>query len=389
MEEEKKIEESPLTTESVDDILAKHGLEKEPEEEIDLSSIEKEVNFDFDKRIEDAEKAEEAIVLDDNDEDDEEPVKPAAKKVDISKLKLVNATVLDREQDLKAVLYSGKTLSQIVAAQSGYMAKLVPLVNKDVVNLLYSNLTRYEYRKTVFKVIYDKIVAISSYPHGKPSFEEWLKCTSTEDIETFYYGLYCATFPNMGKFTYTCPECDSDHVVSVDNRSLFKTANKTEMKKRIRDINANSLTKDAMQKYSLIGKTDAFELTNSKIIAEIRTPSLWDSLELLRVVSPEVIDRNTSNVTNMLYIRRMLLPSKSMSDGYSEQYDPQTILQIIDNLSIDDAAELKNAVSDRVDANRITYTIKNIKCPVCGYKAEETPISIENVLFTLIFERAQ
>lgn len=371
---------------TLEKILEKNGIQLSDDDSYEPSDLEleKEVDFDFDKNIEASEKAADAEFL---NEEEEEPAK-VAKKIDLSKIKVLDSTMLDKEQDLRAVLYGGKTASQIVAAQSGYMAKVTPLVQKDVVSLLNSNLSRYEYRKAVFKVIYDKTIAISSYPAGKPSFEEWLKSTSVEDIETFYYGIYTATFPDKGKFTYTCPNCGSEHTINVDKNSLLKTANKDEMKKRVKNITKNSLSKEAMLKYSLLGHTDGFELTDSGIIAEIRTPSLWDSLELLRVVPESVIERNSSSVTNMLYIKRFLLPAKGR-DGYTDQTNPQNILEIIDNLSIDDAVELLDAVSNRVDENRITYSIKNITCPVCGFKADETPISIEDILFTAILERAQ
>ena len=93
------------------------------------------------------------------------------------------------------------------------------------------------------------------------------------------------------------------------------------------------------------------------------------------------------SVTNMLYLKRFLIPSKNL-DGYNEQTDHQEILRIIDNLTINDANDLQEAISDRVDESRISYSIKNIKCPKCEKEVKETPISIEDILFTLIFEKA-
>ena len=43
-------------------------------------------------------------------------------------------------------------------------------------------------------------------------------------------------------------------------------------------------------------------------------------------------------------------------------------MRVIDNLPIDDAGELQTAVYDRVDENRISYSIKNIKCSECQHE---------------------
>lgn len=376
MENEKNEEKQTLAEEKL-------GIKKNiAEKEVKVDDIiEKEIPFDFDAQIEDTSTS--AVEQDDSEVKE---VKKIRKKVDLTKINIVDSTGLDKEKDLKTALYGGKSAFQVVCAQSGYMAKIIPLVHKDVISLLSSNLSRYEYRKAVFKVIYDKIVSISS---EIMTFEEWLKNTSVEDVETFYYGIYCATFPNEGSFTFKCPKCGEERQMTINHNNLFKTTDKDKMRKLINEISKKSMSKEARKQFSLVGKTEAFTLDDSGIIVELRTPALWDSLEILRVVPDSVIDKDTASVTNMLYIKRFLIPSKSVKDGYSEQTDSQELLRIIDNLSINDAAELQEAVSDRVDSNRISYSIKNITCPNCHTEIKETPISIEDILFSLIFEKAQ
>lgn len=355
------------------------NLEENPaNKNIEYDTPEKVVDFNVDDYFSDEEtKPAEKI--------EEEVPKKKAKKIDMTKLNMLDSTPMDKEKFLRNALYGNSTALQVVAAQSGYMAKMMPLVNKDIIGIMYSNLSRYEYRKTIFKIIYDKIVAFS---FGKMSFEEWLKNTSVEDIETFYYGVYCATFDNQGKFTFKCPKCGNEETLKVNHAGLFKTANNEKMKQHIREVSKNATTREAMQQYSMIGKTEAFQLPDSGIIAEVRTPSLWDSLEILRVVPDSVIDRDSTSVTNMLYIKRFLIPVKTEEiSGYTEQLDAQEILRIIDNLSPDDASILQETISDRVDDNRISYSIKNVKCQKCNNEISEIPISIEDILFSLIFEK--
>ena len=321
---------------------------------------------------------------DDNDDIDDEVVVKKAKRVNIDDLKIIDTTELDKERAIRNALYGNKSLFMIIAAQSGYAAKLVPLVHKDTVNILYSHLSRYEYKKALYKVIYEKIYDTGV---GKMGFEEWLKSTSVEDVETFYYGLYCATFPNEGSFEITCPHCGDTNDLNVNHKNLFTTSDPDKMKDTMKTVSAIN-TKEAMKEYSLIGKYEAFELSDSGIIAELRTPTLYDSLELLRTVPETIIDKDPIGLTNMLYINKLYAKEKNDA-GYVSITNRETLLKIIDNLSIDDAAQLEDAVSDRVDSNRITYSIKNAKCPSCGKDIQNIPISIEDILFTLIFEKTQ
>lgn len=308
-----------------------------------------------------------------------------AKIVDLASLNVVNKTELDKERDLRNALYGNKAAFQIVAAQSGYMAKVIPLVHKDIVNLLYENVGRYEYKKSVFHVIWEKVFDTSV---GKLSFDDFLRYTSIEDMETFYYGLYASTFPNEGSFRFRCRNCGAERDYTINHANLIKTTDKDKMKKLIEEVSRNATSIDKMKEYSLVGKNTAIQLSESKIIIELKTPTLFDSLEILRTVPEKTIDRDTVSITNMLYINKVLIPAKDGS-GYIEEIEKPKILRIIDNLAIDDANELEDAVFDRVDDNRITYSIKNFKCSECGHEVSEIPLSIEDILFTLIFEKAQ
>ena len=388
-EEETKEDQQELAAEKVNQLIedAMKAAKKEDDE------LEENKPFEFGTS---AEKEIKIDLLNLEEDQEQEPIKEAeekvneprkkAKSVDISKLKVVNKTEIDKERDLKNALYGNKAAFQIVAAQSGYMAKVLPLVHKDVINILYSNLGRYEYKKGVYRVIWEKIFDTSV---GKMNFDEWLQRTSVEDMETFYYGVYCSTFPNEGSFRYTCPHCGNEKEYKINHRNLIKTTDREKMKRLIDEVSRNATTVQAMEAYSLIGKNEAIQLTESGIIIELRTPTLYDSLEILRTVPEKTIDKDTLSVTNMLYVNRLLVPSKDDKSVFVEETKRQSILRIIDNLPINDSKELEDAVYDRVDENRIMYSIKNIKCTECGEEVQDIPISIEDILFTLIFEKTQ
>lgn len=360
--------------------LSKLAEMNEMNQDFNDVTFEKQVPFDFSEEVPDTA----AQVA-------EEPRKKKTKKVDISKLSIVEERdPITKQRELKNALFGNKSAFLIIAAQSGYAAQVAPLVHKDALNILYSNLSRYEYKKNLYKVIYEKIISFSV---GKMTFDEWLKNTSIEDLETFYYGIYCATFPDEGTLTLTCPDCGKSENYRVSNLNLTKTTDRKAMKKLIEEVSKNAISMDAMKQYSLIGKNDAFMLDGSGFIVELKTPSLWDSLELLRLVPEDVIDRSPTNVTNMLYINRILVPKKPggtiKDSSYVEHADRQELLRIVDNLSIDDAQEIQDAVDERVESHKISYSIKNYKCSNCGKEIKEIPISIEEILFTLIYDKIQ
>ena len=266
------------------------------------------------------------------------------------------------------------------------MAKIIPLVNKDIYNIINVNLSRYEYRKEIYSILYQKIIDMNC---GKVDFDTFLKMTSVEDAETFYYGLYCATFQNNGSLNVVCPYCGESNNYLVNHNSLVTTTNTAEVKELMNNIMRNVSSFEDVGTYTLIGKNEAFELSDSGIICEIRTPSFFDSLELLRTTKEDVIDKDASSVTNMLYISKILIPSRNGNSGYSIETDRKTILHVIDNLSIDDSNELQNSIIERLDRHRITYSIKNLVCPHCNKKVEELPINLEDLLFTAIYEKLQ
>lgn len=399
-EESAQIEtiEEPIVSEEVEEVaevkepeetktfkIAKKLLDENLSEDGDLpplvedESIEKEVEVDY------FEDLKEETMIDELLEDEEETPKRRAKVVDLESLHVINKTEMDKERDLRNALYGNKAAYQIVAAQSGYMAKVLPLVHKDIINILRENVNRFEHQKSLYRVIWDKIHDTSV---GKMSFEQWLRNTSVEDIETFYYGLYASTFPNEGSFRYTCPHCGVEHDYKVNHGNLIKTTDKDKMKELISKVSRDATTMEKMKEFSLIGKTQAIQLGDSGLIVELRTPSLFDLLEILRTVPEKTINRDAESIVYMLYVNKVYIPAKDES-GYYEENIKSSILRIIDNLPIDDANEFKDAVDDRVDENRITYSLKNIKCVECGQEVKDIPISIENLLFTLIFEKAQ
>lgn len=308
-----------------------------------------------------------------------------AKEVDINNIKIYNQKAIEKNRLLMEALKGKKDIAtfEIVAAQSGYSCKLTPLNNRDSFNILNSSSSEYENQRSTYKVVYSKI---SEFSCGHMAFEEWLANTSVADIETFYYGLYCATFLDQGSFKFTCPETSCGHVTEqvIRNESLREVADFTEMTELSKRITAESNSKQKMQELSLLNKASHIELAKSGFIAEIRIPSLADFLNLYKQVkSTELKKRSDSDLNALLCVSGVLIPDGK--GGYTPDIDKNDILQVIDQIPIYDAAALRNKITDTLAKYRVSYKIKTVRCAKCGKEIHDIPIDLRSILFTEIF----
>lgn len=308
----------------------------------------------------------------------------AVRSIDISNIKLnPNSNAIDKEEHIKRALYSNKSDFAGVAVQSGYAFTVLPLVKADAMQLLYTSKPVVDYRQSVYDVVYSKI---HSFSIGKRmSKKEWMELTTLEDFESILYAIYCATFPTQGRITMECDHYDCGHEFDfeINNASMVKISD-PKISKRLIEV-SKVTTVDEMKKYTLINKMDSKILPDCGIIFTLRTPSLQDHIDILKTVPMDILEQNNHSLTDSLYIDKVYVP------GENEQYDVvterQEILRIINNLSIDDSSDLRNLITDRVALNRVMYTIKNVKCPKCGRPINETAVSIEELLFTYLYEK--
>lgn len=306
-----------------------------------------------------------------------------AEECDVSKLNLVQKNAVERNTLLKNALSISSSTYEVVAAQSGYSCKVAPLTNKDTFNILNSTSSEYENTRMTYKVIYSKIREFSC---GQMSFDEWLKCTSIGDLESFYYGLYCATFLDEGGFRFTCPDMNCQHVTDqvIRNKSLRQVADYEEMQKHANRISVESIDMESMRKLSLLDKVAHVKLKNTGLITELKLPSLFDFLNLYRNVDEKVLRRHDdADVNALLCISGMLIPDNKGS--YVADNDKNDILDVLDSLPVNDASSLKRSIQKMLEKNHVSYTIKSVKCAKCGKEVKNVPINLRAILFTKIY----
>lgn len=206
------------------------------------------------------------------------------KPIDISDIKIVQKNAIEKNSIMSG-LYSSRREYQIIASQSGYSTTVSPLVNSDVINLLNSGVTLYNYQKNLYKIVYDKIGELP----GNMTFEQWLQRTSIEDIETFFHGIFSITFPKDGDISVDCPMCDNTSDIKINPKQLVQVDDTGSFKTRKNDILKNVSTIQDVAEKSMIGRKISFQLPDSGIIINVTTPSLYTHLLVIRTFPEEVL----------------------------------------------------------------------------------------------------
>lgn len=311
-------------------------------------------------------------------------------------LDYLNSHTIDRDavsqfKDIEAAVSTGTSASvSVCCTQSGYNAKMAPLKYQEFFKMVNSEDSNYDSRKMVYKTIYDKIVE-TSIGDWKMTFEDWLKATSVYDMETLCYGIYCATYVNDGRYTFTCPHCKSEINITLDHNKIQHTADSANIQQLAEDIAKHSNSVDDLKKYSLVlKKHETLALPKSGIVFELRVPSLYDMLTVLKVFTDEEME--VFNSENRQFMLTIILSTASVfvkvqnDDRYSRITGLKDIYKVLNNLPIQDISVIRQKVISTLASNHVSYSIQDVKCtnPKCAKEIKFVPLDLEEILFAHI-----
>ncbi len=276
---------------------------------------------------------------------------------------------------------------QITLLNSGYSVKVTPLRYRDMLKMIDENLSNWESKRQIYLTIYSHIVWDGDY---KPTFTEFLKITSIRDLNTLYYGLFCATYPKLNEYSAVCTNknCRKDFTVKLPASSLIQTYGKRdEMSKLSKEIANNAINLEEIKKFSnVLSDPIGVETPYSKFVFSLKNPSLLDLSELVRQHDDDIADRDSWIVTMIMSTVCIYVPTK---DGkYVEVRDFDGISKLIDELAPEDVDVLKNTLSSMSTERFLMYGLKDVVCPHCKEKIGFIPINIEDVLFQRLYEVA-
>jgi len=304
--------------------------------------------------------------------------------VDLNNIEVSNKYVLSQMDDINAI-FSRKSAFNVVCCQSCYSAAMTALTLSDINAINNSNLDTFTHRQRLYKTIYSKIESMNI---GKVSFDEWLKITSFGDWDTLLFGVYCQTYPDNNSFDITCGNCGKSTSIQVNNEYLIETRTK-EVADKIDSILRTARTPQDIVGSSLVNTSERVFLNNSKIIAEIRTPSLYDHLKLIKSVNKTLINNYPETISSMLFIKQLLIPDiKKIRETGRPVYYPinslDKMLDILLKLSTEDGEQLEKAMTERQNRYQISYSIQRAVCAHCHQVLPNINVDMETVLFRRI-----
>jgi len=329
----------------------------------------------------------------------QEEIKKSGKKnsildsihVDLNNIEIVDAPDAITMSTIEDIILDDKSTMLVTCCQSSYTAEVSALKNQEINNISNSDVDYYTYMKRLYQTI-NKHMEHTSV--GKLDYGRWLHVTSYFDIDTLLYGIYCQTFPYENKYNITCPECNESFDAIVNNNTLVEMRGQEEQTyAKIAEIVSGIHNADQLLDNSQVHRTKRVLLDESKIIFDIRIPSVYDYLEGVVAKSS---DRQLEEYQNAMglslfvenvYMPNVLLLEQSKTLKYINlniTNNKGKLLTTVANLSYLDSLQLTDEINNFVEKYRVTYSIRNVTCPHCGHVMRTIPLDMQTVLFNTI-----
>jgi hypothetical protein len=387
----------------IKNVVKKEVIDVEPvtEETIDESMVEHDIEYE-----EPAPKVVKTIpakkpVVDEEESLPEIPVKKemtandilSSMKIDLNSIEISTGSDFEITM-MKDQIFNNKSVTQVVCCQSGYTAHMSALKNQEIQNISDFDADLYNYKKRLYKNIHKHVEETSV---GKLGFEEWMKMTSFFDLETLLFGLFNQTFPYENKFKFKCNKenCGKETDVVVNNNTLVETRGKDEeIYSKLLEILKSGNPKD-MIKHSLVHTTKRIIVDETKIIFDIKIPSVYDYLEeILKGLRQDIVEEYASTFGTILFVEKMYVPNlaaikQTGKPVYFEIKDKNQLVMNVAKLPYYDGIQLTEGINEFTEKYKITYSIKNARCGACNDVLDTINLEMEEVLFTAIRQGRQ
>lgn len=305
---------------------------------------------------------------------------------DVTNIRMVEKTPLKDIQNFEFVL-NNKSKTQIVANQSNYIAYMESLTYNEIAALTNSTLDDYSAQLLLAQTIYSKI---NTTTVGKMKFDEWTNITSFYDIDNFLYGIYLETFPGDTKFSITCGNCQEKIDAVINNDTLISSKNDGSTI-NVQQILNNKNSREELLNSSLVNHKERIVLPNSKIIMDIKIPTIKKHLDILGSINKNSKEKTQHILSIMMFLDKVLMidveqSMKNNAPCYYEITEREKIARIISQLSFQDAQMVTKFINEFIDKHALVYKIKSFKCPKCQDDIGDITIDMETLLFFQILQ---
>jgi hypothetical protein len=270
---------------------------------------------------------------------------------------------------------------EVIALQSGYRASFRPMNNDDMLKVRKFTGTEREQHVKLFNFVFSRMVNSGL---GKSNFETFLKVTAEEDFETLIYGLYCATFPEESDYDVTCPHCRKLNKARIGKESLIRALDVEKTGAYISDILSKNYAPIELIKHSVVAQVKRVVLPKSKIIVDIKTPTLYNFVSSLQQAE-SFANYEPEMFTYLKYAQQILIPVlQSFAEGRPEYIRLESIedkLRCIVDMPPSDRKALDAAITEKNSTYKVEYKLPDLTCGGCGQTIKNIVVDMVETLF--------
>jgi hypothetical protein len=303
--------------------------------------------------------------------------------IDVNKIVLSESNKLVQMTSMESVFNAVPTM-KVILTQSGWWGEMSALSMAEINSINLSTNDPYTDTRRQYQILHKHI---ESSNLGKIGFNDFLKATAFYDVDSLYYGCYCMTFPGENEFEITCPSCQKKTVAIITNNSLFKRPS-AETIAKVKQLRNTVATPQELVAASLLSETHRVALPDSKMVVELRSPTLEDYLENLNGITPEQADKYASAVGIRAFVSRLFMldipATKRANEPRFFEVHGDVLFEALCRLSKVDGKTVSTAIEGDVKRYIIGYSLKPFPCRNCNDTIPEMPVNMERVLFTQI-----
>ena len=285
--------------------------------------------------------------------------------------------------------------TKVVLPNSGYTASVMGMSSPEIRNYstTLSGLDNFGFFEFKYKEMFKRIKETSI---GTMTFDTFLKRTALMEYEILNYGLFSSTYPDKSEYPFTCPKCGAKDVFVYQNKQyLDVNENDPEKKKATLESMLNVLKGQAVDPVELFNNSATNKLCrkylkNSKIIVELRHPTLYDQMyDVVRNMTEELKKDNEELLNIMPFIATVLFPTPETVNDDVPQYVPCDDLQMkvmaLNTIDDEDDEALSTAIEEEIlNKYKLRFTLTPPACKSCGFQPDPEPVGqFDQMLFMM------
>lgn len=228
-------------------------------------------------------------------------------------------------------------------------------------------------------------------------FTDFLKNFAYIDMQMAIFGLLVASEPEVSTLSLRCtkPDCKKGFEYKYSPRGIINWKNSSvDWLKHINDLHdMTPNTAKALYENSSVHKIKRYKLPSSGVVVEFYNCSCYDYLYNIIGTLNDVRekygdeDNRLELITLLQSLNAVNIPIPGKPGEYVRVTKGIDILDALTNVIPVEEVTLINAIYDQfIRQFRISFSLKDIVCPHCGFVTKELPITPDELVF-LVYQR--